>query len=163
MDYVCIRFNTNQERNQVRDSIKNRSKNLSVLENGAPDCLVHRAVQLQTSHSREFQGALHYNSPDCPVSQRSNGSLRANGHLPPWTVHVRSQRAPECPVWRRTVRCSKMTRRSNGQLLQTLMDSWRGRASDNEQWSVRCAHRQQPSQRLWKWLGAINTPQPPHS
>jgi hypothetical protein len=28
---------------------------------------------------------------------------------------------------------------------------------------VRCAHRQQPPQRLWKWLGAINTPQPPHS
>jgi hypothetical protein len=23
---------------------------------------------------------------------------------------------------------------------------------------VRCAHRQQPPQRLWKWLGAINTP-----
>jgi hypothetical protein len=28
----------------------------------------------QTSHSREFQGALRYNSPDCPVSQRSNSS-----------------------------------------------------------------------------------------
>jgi hypothetical protein len=24
--------------------------------------------------------------------------------------------------------------------------------------SVRCAHRQQPPQRLWKWLGAINIP-----
>jgi hypothetical protein len=40
-----------------------------------------RAVQLQTGHSRETRGALHYNSPDCPVSQRSNGSLRANGRL----------------------------------------------------------------------------------
>jgi hypothetical protein len=29
--------------------------------------------------------------------------------------------------------------------------------------TVRCAHRQQPPQRLWKWLGAINTPQPPQS
>jgi hypothetical protein len=27
--------------------------------------------------------------------------------------------------------------------------------------SVRCAHRQQPPQRLLWWLGAINTPQPP--
>jgi hypothetical protein len=41
--------------------------NLSVLEIGAPDT---RAVQLQTSHSREFQGSLRYNSPHCPVCQR---------------------------------------------------------------------------------------------
>jgi hypothetical protein len=33
----CIRFNTNQERNSVRDSIKIGAKNLSVLEFGAPD------------------------------------------------------------------------------------------------------------------------------
>jgi hypothetical protein len=26
-------------------------------------------------------GTLHYNSPDCPLSQWSNGSLRANGPL----------------------------------------------------------------------------------
>jgi hypothetical protein len=45
MYYRCIRFNTNQERNQVRDSIKNHSKTLSVLKNGAPDCPVcHRTV-----------------------------------------------------------------------------------------------------------------------
>jgi hypothetical protein len=35
-------FNTNQERNQVRDTIKNGAKNLSVLKNGAPDCPVHQ-------------------------------------------------------------------------------------------------------------------------
>jgi hypothetical protein len=34
-----------------------------------------RAVQLQTSHSQEFEDAFRYNSPDCPVSQQSNGSL----------------------------------------------------------------------------------------
>jgi hypothetical protein len=28
MYYRCIRFNTNQERNQVRDTIKNGAKNL---------------------------------------------------------------------------------------------------------------------------------------
>jgi hypothetical protein len=45
MYYRCIRFNTNQERNQVSDSIKNRSKTLSVLKNGAPECPVcHRTV-----------------------------------------------------------------------------------------------------------------------
>jgi hypothetical protein len=30
--------------------------------------------------------ALRYNSPDCPVSQRSNGSLRANGRLQKCTM-----------------------------------------------------------------------------
>jgi hypothetical protein len=29
--------------------------------------------------------------------------------------------------------------------------------------TVLCAHHHQPAQRLWKWLRAINTPQPPHS
>jgi hypothetical protein len=65
-----------------------------------------RAVQLQTSHSREFQGTLHYNSPDCPVSQRSNDYL-----LTQWSTMEMSQRnsvtqkseqqsesAPDCPV-----------------------------------------------------------------
>jgi hypothetical protein len=37
-------------------------------------CPVHQAIKLQTSHSRKFQGALCYNSPDCSVSQQSNGS-----------------------------------------------------------------------------------------
>jgi hypothetical protein len=32
-----------------------------------------RTVQSQTSHSRVFASALRYNSPDCPVHQRSNG------------------------------------------------------------------------------------------
>jgi hypothetical protein len=30
-----------------------------------------RAVQVSTSHSRKNEGALRYNSPDCPVSQRA--------------------------------------------------------------------------------------------
>jgi hypothetical protein len=82
MYYRCIRFNINQERNQVRDNL-NWSKELECAEKWRPgQCLVRQAVQLQTSHSREFLGVLHYNSPDCPVSQQSNGSLRANGHLP---------------------------------------------------------------------------------
>jgi hypothetical protein len=43
-------------------------------------------------------GPLRYNSPDCPVSQRSNGSLRANGRLQKCTVannhvEVRAQKS----------------------------------------------------------------------
>ena len=56
-----------------------KDQDLSVLSFGASDTVrCTRAVQLRTSHSREFQGSLRYNSPDCPVSQRSNDSLRAN-------------------------------------------------------------------------------------
>jgi hypothetical protein len=45
MDYRCIRFNTNQERNQLGVKIHLEQMDLSVLKNGAPDCLVcHRTV-----------------------------------------------------------------------------------------------------------------------
>jgi hypothetical protein len=80
-------------------------------------------------------------APDCPVSQRSNGSLRANGRLQKCTVansaaqkseHI-SQRSPDCPVWHQTVRCSKKIKGSNGQQLQTLRDALTGRAPDSEQ------------------------------
>jgi hypothetical protein len=74
MYYMCLRFNTNQERNQLGTQFYWSKKDLSVLENGASDCPVHQAVQLQTSHSLEFQGALRYNSSDCLVSQQSNSS-----------------------------------------------------------------------------------------
>ena len=64
----CIRFNTNQERNQVRDSFKNGAKNLSVLVFGTPDSVrCTRAVQTWTSHSREIGGTLRYNSPNQPL------------------------------------------------------------------------------------------------
>lgn len=89
----CIRFNTNQERKSVTDSIKDRSKTLSVLKMTHRTVWCTRIVQLQTSHSRENGGTLHFNSQDYPVSQQSNGSLRDNGHLPRWIVQVRSQSA----------------------------------------------------------------------
>jgi hypothetical protein len=62
------------------------------------------AVQMSTSHSRKNEGVLHYNSPDCPVSQWSNGSQRQRSTLQSATVarqsqKHRSQRAPECLVW----------------------------------------------------------------
>jgi hypothetical protein len=45
MYYRCIRFNTNQERNRVRDTILKEQKDLSVLNNSTPDCPVcHRTV-----------------------------------------------------------------------------------------------------------------------
>jgi hypothetical protein len=138
MCYRCIRFNINKERNQVRDTIQLEQRTWvcwkmahRTVRCATGQCPVHQAVQLQTSHSWEFQGALHYNSPDCPVSQRSNGSLRANGHLPQWTVHVRSQRALDCPVWHQTIWCSKMTKAPMVDQLWTLTIALMWRAPDS--------------------------------
>jgi hypothetical protein len=96
----CIRFNTNQEKISVRDSIKNWSKTWVCWN------LVHRTVvQLQTSHSRDFISALRYNSPDCPVfHQTVRWASGATTPCVPMVVssdeqcHGRSQRSPDCPV-----------------------------------------------------------------
>ena len=103
MYYRCIRFTTNQERKSVRDSIRDWSKTLSVLKDGAPDCPVcHRTVSgapgsynskpatlgnLKTRSTiihrtvRCATGLSDDEPPDYPVSQRSNGSLRTYGHF----------------------------------------------------------------------------------
>jgi hypothetical protein len=74
-----------------------------------------RAVQVSTSHSRENEGALRYNSPDCPVRHRTvrcatglSGESAGNGYPAPTVDSAkcyselqcrgRSQRAPDCPV-----------------------------------------------------------------
>jgi hypothetical protein len=88
-----------------------------------------RAVQLQTSHSWEFQGTLHYNSQDYLVNQPSNSSLHANDHLPRWTVQVRSQSAEV--RGHRTVRCSKTTKAPTVDQLRTLMVALTWRAPDS--------------------------------
>jgi hypothetical protein len=36
-------------------------------------CSVHQGTKLRTAHLREFWEPHRYNSPDCPVCQRSNG------------------------------------------------------------------------------------------
>jgi hypothetical protein len=44
-------------------------------------CPVHQGTSARTLHLRENQRALRYNSPDCPVCQRSNGYFASNGRL----------------------------------------------------------------------------------
>jgi hypothetical protein len=52
MYYKCIRFNTNQENNQVRDIILLEQKDLSVLKIGAPDCSVcHQTVRCTRTYN----------------------------------------------------------------------------------------------------------------
>jgi hypothetical protein len=121
----CIRFNTNQERNSVRDTIKNGAKDLSVLIFGAPDTVrCTRAVQIQTSHSREFRGALRYNSPGYPVCHRTvrwaSGATAPCapmvdyktlqcGTVPRQKSERRDQRSLDCPVQQKDKRIKRST------------------------------------------------------
>jgi hypothetical protein len=106
MYYRCIRFNINQEKNQVRDTILLEQKESSVLKIGAPDCSVHRTVHMSTSHSREFQGALRYKSPDCPVCHRTTAIQRqwSTAKVPATVSSARQSQSSEvivaldCPV-----------------------------------------------------------------
>ena len=97
---------------------------------------MHQDRTTQTSHSRVSSGALRYNSPDYPVSQRATALQRQRSSLtceqctPEVRAEVRS--APDCPVphedkasngrsapspndrvtWRRTGHCPVCTRLS---------------------------------------------------
>jgi hypothetical protein len=86
-------------------------------------CPVTRAVPLQTCHLREIGKLLRYNSPDCPVhqakqrlpAQRSTSTVTAKCYSAQQCAteserRVRAHRTlnSSCPVWQRTVRCTKM-------------------------------------------------------
>jgi hypothetical protein len=78
----------------------------------------------------------------CSVSQRSNGHYASTVDCKSeqWsTVRDRSQSSKvrghrTCSVCHRTVRCSKRTKGSNSQQLQTPTDALTWRAPDSDQW-----------------------------
>jgi hypothetical protein len=99
---------------------------------------VHQGTQLQTCHLREFGRPLRYNSPDCPVWQRSNdyfaptvvytGTVKVN------SARLRAQKSEQhqkahrtvnsdCPVRHQTVRwrtCQKLQRSNPNGLVTWL-------------------------------------------
>jgi hypothetical protein len=90
MYYRCIRLNTNQERNQVRVTIKNGAKNLSVMKNGAPDTI-------------RWQSMLKNSAPDCPVYHRTvSGAPRPYNSEPATLGNTRARSA----IIHRTVWCA---------------------------------------------------------
>jgi hypothetical protein len=104
MYYRCIRFNINQEKIKL---------GIIYLEQKGLECAEFwhtRAVQLRTSHSRENGGgggARRYNSPDCPVSQWSNDSLRQDRLYKRYNDEQCYGRSQSTEVrGHRTVRCS---------------------------------------------------------
>jgi hypothetical protein len=120
-----------------------------VLENGGPDTPGAPVQAAREPATLGFLlGALHYNSPDClvchrtvwcaiglsdepaeqwlPARQRSTAQMNSDEQC-----RDGSQSAEVKGHW--TVRCSKKTKGSNDQQLQTLMDTLMWRAPDSEQ------------------------------
>jgi hypothetical protein len=126
-------------------------------------CPVHQVSNQRTSHSRVSSGALNYNSPECPVCHRT---VRwASGATTPCAPTVvcsdelcrdRRQRSPDCPVQQKDKRLQRsIVPNPNEHADMACTGQWTV--------TVRCAHRQQTLPTARKWLGAINTPQSPHS
>jgi hypothetical protein len=104
---------------------------------------------------RNSRGALHYNSPDCPVSQWSNSSVRANGRL----CRVNSNERCHAEVrGHRTLRCSKTSKVPTIDQLQTLTVALTWRAPDNAQWlsggALDCPMRPSPAE-ISQWLEMV--------
>jgi hypothetical protein len=128
-----------------------------------------RTVQGPNSHSRVSTSALRYNSPDCPVHQRSNDYFAQRS--PPKAEEQRNSAQIVCDRAERGVRGAPDTEQclsgaaldcpvpleekaSNGQKLPNP-NGWVTWLAHR---TVRCAHRQQPSPTVVWWLRAINTP-----
>jgi hypothetical protein len=145
---------------------KRQSKCALVWRTG--QCPVHQGTRLQTCHLRKFWELLRYNSPDCPVCQRSNGytapTVVCNEELMRYSARLRVQKSEQhqkthrtvnrdCPVHHKTVRwprCQKLQRsESNGRV------TWLAHRT------VWCAMRQKPSPTVTLVVGAINTPHHP--
>jgi hypothetical protein len=122
--------------------------------------------------------ALRYNSPDCPVNQRSNGSLRTNGHFvrknndEQCRAESEAQKlehiglsgvTPECPV-QQDDKTSQWSTAPNPNGCANVAHTWH--CTLTVRWRTRLsgapiASRNQAMARSgWE---AINTPQPLHS
>jgi hypothetical protein len=112
-----------------------------------PDCVrCTRAVPVPTSHSREFNSALRYNSPDShrtvrwasaqriSSAQRSTLTAGTVQHSARQKSEQRVRGAPDCPVHHQAVRCHKKTKAPTINCSRTLTVGWRGSALDTEQW-----------------------------
>jgi hypothetical protein len=135
-------------------------------------CSVHQGTKLRTAHLQEFWEPLRYNSPDCPVHQRSNGYFAP-------TVICREQLMRYCArrgqsrarrrtwQWTVTVRCitrlsgGPEDRSSNGRSLTVGWRDWRTGQCPVVHRTVQCAMRQQPPPTAHLVVGAINTPNHP--
>jgi hypothetical protein len=159
MYYRCIRFNTNQEKNQVRDTILLEQKDLSVLKTGAPDSV--RCSRPYNSKLATLGNSIARSAIIHRTVRWANGAttICVNGRLctdeqyakvPHRSQSSEVRGAPDCPVPQED-KAPKVYQAPNPNGWVTWRRTEQGTVP------IRCAHRQQPPQRLLRWLGAINT------
>jgi hypothetical protein len=160
---------------QVKDPIQKEQKGLECAVvwrtrlSGAPGPY---RVQPATLGKTQARSSIIHRTVRCASRQRLSSAQRSTltgeqcSTVPRQKSEQQVRVAPDFPVWHRTFRCRKMTKLQRSPALRTLMVG--DVAAHRRAYSacpvahrtIRCAHRQQPSQRLLWWLRAINTPQP---
>jgi hypothetical protein len=144
---MCIRFNTNQERNSVGNSNEFGAETWEYAAKWRTrQCPVHQVehqANMPLSGFLRARSALIHRTVRCapdissePIEQRQPG---INGRLQKWTVHDSSQsrevRAHQtCPAWHRIVRCSYRTKVPTVNSLQTPTSVLTWHTLDNEQY-----------------------------
>jgi hypothetical protein len=119
-----------------RDTILKEQKDLSVLWTGAPDCPVcHRTMsgvpgpykgQPATLGKTQAHSAIIHWTVRCVSGattiqrQQSTAKVSATVNSARQKSELQSQRAPDCPVWHRTVWCRKKTKLQWSTELRTL-------------------------------------------
>jgi hypothetical protein len=129
---MCIRFNIPKKEIKLgtQQSLEQRVRMVLPVAHRTMSG-VHRTVSSvpgwassQLATLGFFEGTLLYNSPDYPVSQRSNGNLHQRSTAKGVQCEVRTHRT--CSVCHQTIRCSYRTKSFNGRPLQTPIVCWRG-------------------------------------
>jgi hypothetical protein len=100
------------------------SKPATLGNSRARSTIIHRAVRCATGLSGKPAEQRLLARQRLP-SQRNNACQKSER---------RSQRAPNCPVWHQTVRCSKTTKGPTIDQLRTLTVALTWHASDSAQW-----------------------------
>jgi hypothetical protein len=153
----------------------------------APDSVrCTRAVQLRTSHSREFQGALRYNSLDCSVCHRTvRCATGLSGEPAKQRLSAPMVDSAKATMINSTAAEGRAAKSEGTGLSGAALDcpvrqgdkGSNGRPAPNPNGCADVVHTGQSivavrwrtglsgapiasslHQQLWKWLGAINTP-----
>jgi hypothetical protein len=125
-------------------------------------CPVHQGTSARTLHLRENQRALRYNSPDCPVCQRSNDYFARNDRLQPHSMRYSARRSQSTRGWRTgPVRCT--TGQPSGPQVRTSTVEPQRSADVAGAPDCPARHATAAFQRPFLVVGVINTPTTPHS
>jgi hypothetical protein len=160
---LCL--SAGNRKNPIGNVLARAAKTLLSL--GAPDCpVVRQASSSEVVPLGNSPASYGYNSPDCPVSQRSAGPTVGRaicaGHVADPTArrgHRTVRCAPDCPVCTGHVRCANGSQATNCRLRHFWKEIGHRTVSGVHR-TVRCASRQKSrsafldcSQRLLAALG----------